>query len=122
MRKLFFLKVALFLIGPSANAGIAAQPIEEFLKLSSSNQKIEFYLQKPDGPGPFPVLLLIHPHQEWPSKIGAKFFVNSGTMKSWAEKGWMTVAFSQPGYGASDGPADFCGPATQQAALEIINH
>ena len=43
-------------------------------------------------------------------------------MKSWPENGWMTVAFSQPGYGASDGPADFCGPATQQAALEFINH
>ena len=122
MRKLFFLSVILLSIASSVNAETAAQPIQEFLKLSSTNQKVEFFWQKPEGPGPFPVLLLIHPHQEWPSKIGAKVFVDSGTMKSWTEKGWMTVAYSQPGYGASDGPADFCGPATQQAVLEVINH
>jgi dipeptidyl aminopeptidase/acylaminoacyl peptidase len=29
---------------------------------------------------------------------------------------------SQPGYGHSDGPADFCGPFTQNAVITIIKH
>ncbi len=41
---------------------------------------------------------------------------------TWSQKGWLTVALSQPGYGKSDGPSDFCGPRTQNAARAVIDH
>jgi len=34
--------------------------------------------------------------------------------------GWVAAAISQPGYGKSSGPPDFCGPFTQEAVLEAI--
>src|SRR5215470_16771444 len=37
----------------------------EFLKLPNTDKKIEFYWSKPEGHGPWPVLLLIHPSQGW---------------------------------------------------------
>ena len=93
----------------------------EFLN-SQSNKKIEFLWEKPDGIGPFPALILIHPHQEWPNRIGAEAFEQMGTIENWVKKGFLTIAVSQPGYGKSDGPSDFCGPETQEAVLRVIEH
>lgn len=122
MKSTSFLSLSAFIAIASSSFFVHAESKPDYLRLSKTNQKIEFFVERPLGAGPFPVLLLIHPHQEWPSKVGAKFFINSGIMKEWSGKGWMTVAFSQPGYGGSDGPADFCGPISQQAALEMIEY
>ena len=40
-----------------------------------------------------------------------------------ATRGYVAAAVSQPGYGKSDGPPDYCGPFTQdavQAAVEFL--
>jgi dipeptidyl aminopeptidase/acylaminoacyl peptidase len=120
---LFFLSFLQF--GHASPAGEPVSPEKishEFITDSDSKKKIEFYWSKPEGTGPWPILVLIHPHQEWPDKIGAKAFVNWKVLDNWTQKGWITVAVSQPGYGESDGPADFCGPESQKAVLEVMNH
>jgi dipeptidyl aminopeptidase/acylaminoacyl peptidase len=38
-----------------------------------------------------------------------------------ASRGYVAAALSQPGYGHSDGPPDFCGPFTQEAVLVAID-
>jgi dipeptidyl aminopeptidase/acylaminoacyl peptidase len=38
-----------------------------------------------------------------------------------AKRGYVTAAMSQPGFGNSSGPPDFCGPFTQQAALVALD-
>ena len=37
-----------------------------------------------------------------------------------ASRGYVAAAVSQPGYGHSDGPPDFCGPFTQAAVREAL--
>ena len=86
----------------------------EFIALQ--NSKIEYFVAEPSGPGPFPVLIFVHPHQEWPYKIGARAFLKNGELSYWAKQGFIAVALSQPGYGDSSGSADFCGPDSQAAA------
>jgi dipeptidyl aminopeptidase/acylaminoacyl peptidase len=39
-----------------------------------------------------------------------------------ARAGFVAAAVSQPGYGGSDGPPDYCGPRTQLAIRAALNH
>jgi dipeptidyl aminopeptidase/acylaminoacyl peptidase len=115
---------AAFIVGaPAIAAPATSAPLvqHEFLIASSSQEKIEFYWSKPQGPGPSPLLLLIHPDQDSP-KIGGAMFVKSGQLQFWADHGFVAAAISQPGYGSSDGDADFCGPRTQKATLALLIH
>ena len=89
----------------------------------SHDRKIELYWRKPDGAGPFPVLVLLHGHQEpGKTRIGGRAFVEWGVVRQFADAGIVAVAMSQPGYGGSDGPADYCGPATQAAVRATVSH
>jgi dipeptidyl aminopeptidase/acylaminoacyl peptidase len=38
-----------------------------------------------------------------------------------AKQGYVAASLSQPGYGNSDGPPDYCGPFTQDAALVALD-
>lgn len=105
-------------IRASAEASIA----HDSLANAQSNEKVEFLWSQPEGKGPWPVLILIHPHQEWPNKIGAELFVKNKSLEYWAQKGFVAVAVSQPGYGESQGPADYCGPRSQLAVMNVIDH
>jgi dipeptidyl aminopeptidase/acylaminoacyl peptidase len=51
---------------------------------------------------------------------GGKDFADWGVLDRFAKRGYLPVAVSQPGYGHSTGPADFCGPATQHAVSGVI--
>jgi len=117
-RNLSCLFVFLLLKGTIANAAPLVQ--REVLVDSRASKKIELVWSKPDGTGPWPTLLFVHPHQEWPNKIGAEIFLKNKTIEYWVSKGFVTAAVSQPGYGKSDGPADFCGPESQAAVIESI--
>jgi dipeptidyl aminopeptidase/acylaminoacyl peptidase len=66
---------------------------------------------KPEGDGPFPGLLLIPGHA-----TTARDWVPTGL--TFAKNGFAGVAVSQPGYGDSEGPADFVGPKTIKALTE----
>lgn len=82
-------------------------------------KKIEYFLEKPNGNGPWPMIVLLHGHQEWP-RAGGKDFVKWGVLEEFANRGYLAVSISQPGYGGSTGPADFCGPFTQHAVAAVI--
>jgi dipeptidyl aminopeptidase/acylaminoacyl peptidase len=67
-------------------------------------------------------VLFIHGHQE-PFRDGGEAYVKNGRLGRMASRGYVAAAVSQPGYGRSDGPPDFCGPYTQAAmsrALEFL--
>jgi dipeptidyl aminopeptidase/acylaminoacyl peptidase len=82
-------------------------------------KQVEYFLEKPKGDGPWPTIVLLHGHQEWP-RAGGRDFVKWGVLGELAGRGYLAVAISQPGYGGSTGPADFCGPFTQHAAAAVI--
>jgi dipeptidyl aminopeptidase/acylaminoacyl peptidase len=83
------------------------------------SKKVEAFFEKPAGSGPWPTVVLLHGYQAWPPP-GGKDFVNWGVLDKLKKRGYLAIAVSQPGYGNSSGPADFCGPFTQNAVLGII--
>ncbi len=91
----------------------------EFLSHSKNKpKKIEVFWTKPAGEGPWPAIVFIHGHQE--IRIGGEAFVKWGRLRRMARRGYVAASVSQPGYGNSDGPPDFCGPFTQNAVLQAI--
>jgi dipeptidyl aminopeptidase/acylaminoacyl peptidase len=74
-------------------------------------KNLEAITFKPEGDGPFPGLLLIPGHA-----TTARDWIPNGL--TFARNGFAGVAVSQPGYGHSEGPADFVGPKTIKALSE----
>ena len=74
-------------------------------------KNLEAITFKPEGAGPFPGLLLIPGHA-----TTARDWIPTGL--TFARNGFAGVAVSQPGYGNSEGPADFVGPKTIKALSE----
>src|SRR5271163_3191325 len=112
------LRIFLTLICACAAKSLAADAI--FIHHpDDSGKRVEAFVQKPAGNGPWPTIVFLHGHQEWPS-YGGKDFVTWGELDRFAKKGYLAVAVSQPGYGKSSGPADFCGPFTQHAVSAVL--
>ena len=89
--------------------------------LSVSGRRVEMFWAKPAGEGRRPAVLFIHGHQET-NRIGGEMYVNGGRLGIMAQRGYVAAAISQPGYGNSEGPPDFCGPFTQDAVLAVLEH
>jgi len=117
MKNLIANIVALIFISDIAKAEIK----HEFISQAENSAKIEIFWSKPTNKGKYPLLILVHPHQSWPDKVGGKVFINNNFIKKWSDKGYVVAALSQPGYGESDGSSDFCGERSQQAVIETIN-
>jgi len=83
------------------------------------SKRIEIYWLKPAGVGPWPLVIEIHGHQE-PERPGAAN--GFGWFEKMAKAGYIGAGVSQPGYGRSDGPPDYCGPFTQAAVQEVIKY
>lgn len=96
-----------------------ASPIICIPHPDDSSKQVEYYIEKPQGNGPWPTIVLLHGHQTG-SRPGGRDFVEWGVLKNLAARGYLAVAVSQPGYGNSTGPADFCGPFTQHAVSGVI--
>ncbi len=83
-------------------------------------KKVELFWARPKGDGSYPALLYIHGHQEEVRNGGAAL-VATGRLGIMASRGYVAASVSQPGYGKSDGPPDYCGPFTQQAVAAALN-
>jgi dipeptidyl aminopeptidase/acylaminoacyl peptidase len=84
-----------------------------------SSKRVEYFVRTPSGRGPWPAVIFLHGHQEGP-RPGARDFVQWGVLDRFAGRGYLAVAVSQPDYGNSTGPADFCGAFTQHAVSAVI--
>jgi dienelactone hydrolase len=85
-----------------------------------SAKKVELFWTKPAGDRVYPAVLFIHGHQEEAVTEGGEAYVKLGRLRSMVEQGYVAAAVSQPGYGYSDGPRDYCGPFTQDAVLSAL--
>jgi dipeptidyl aminopeptidase/acylaminoacyl peptidase len=100
----------------------AGWPIERELlpHRLDKTKAVELFWTKPEGNGPFPAILFIHGHQDLP-RPGGSVFASAGRLGMMAKRGYVAAALSQPGYGNSGGPPDFCGPFTQQVTLVALD-
>lgn len=114
-----FLAVSLSLILVSGPAAAADRIILHPTDLDSA--AIELFLSAPPSPGRHPAILFVHGHQE-PQRPGGRVYVDAGRLERMARAGFVAAAVSQPGYGESDGPADYCGPRTQAAIRAALAH
>lgn len=82
---------------------------------------VELFQAEAAGAAPAGAILFVHGNQGG-LLLGAKEFANDGTLLRFSSRLNITAAaVSQPGFGASDGPADFCGPSTQRAIMAALS-
>lgn len=128
MKKVIFLFFCLSLfINNIISAEVANKRNEHIQKgkIFNPEQKeneIEFFMLKPDGDGPFPVIFLLHGYQAPENSLGGEQLVEYGYLERFAKEGIVAVSISVPGYGNSTGKRDFGGADSQKAILAVINH
>lgn len=83
--------------------------------------RVELYVGPSPGAGRHPAIVYVHGHQS-PLLPGGRAYVDWGVLTWEVGHGRLAVAVSQPGYGASDGPSDYCGPDTQHAVAAAIRY
>lgn len=83
--------------------------------------RVELYVGPSPGAGRHPGIVYVHGHQS-PLLPGGRVYLDWRVLTWEAGRGRVAVAVSQPGYGASDGPPDYCGPYTQHAVAAAIRH
>jgi len=108
--------VCLFLC--SCHAGVASASLR-IRHPDDAAKQVEYFVERPSGKAPYPTIVLLHGHQNG-SRPGGKEFADWGVLKQLASRGYLAAAVSQPGYGNSSGPADFCGLFTQHAVAGVI--
>ncbi|HRA43155.1 MAG TPA: hypothetical protein PLV31_05690 [Gammaproteobacteria bacterium] len=84
--------------------------------IDQPDKKVELYILKPKIEEKLPVVIYTHGFQH-PERPGAKASIDNGTLVSFVNQGYLAVGVSQPGFGNSDGPANFSGPYTQRAII-----
>jgi len=83
--------------------------------------KVELFQAQPEGVTTEGAILFVHGNQGG-RLIGAKEAVDTGALLRFCSGLNITAAaVSRPGFGASDGPADFCGPDTQRAIMAALS-
>jgi dipeptidyl aminopeptidase/acylaminoacyl peptidase len=84
-------------------------------------RQVEYFVRRPTGAGPWPTVVFLHGHQNGARRPGGRSYVDWGVLDRYAAQGYLAVAVSLPGYGASSGPADFAGPSTRHAVAAVID-
>jgi dipeptidyl aminopeptidase/acylaminoacyl peptidase len=108
----------LFLV--TAHAAAADVHRELLPHSRDSSKKVELFWTEPPKEGRHPAILFIHGHQEQ-ARNGGEALVKTGRLDIMARRGYVAASLSQPGYGHSDGPPDYCGPFTQEAVLVALD-
>lgn len=85
-----------------------------------STKRVEYFIDKPAGTGPWPTMIFLHGHQDAPS-VGGQMFVQFGALAAAARAGMLGVAVSMPGFGNSSGPDDFAGPFAAHGVEAVID-
>jgi dipeptidyl aminopeptidase/acylaminoacyl peptidase len=119
LRSLFCLVLVIALLVGGCNGNSVAQQAT----VSHPDRRgatIEYFIEHPEGSGPWPTVVFLHGYQSTNAQIGGRAFVNWGVLKQYAKKGYLAVSVSLPGYGQSSGPADFAGPFTQHAVQAVL--
>ena len=80
-------------------------------------KSVEVIWSKPEGEGPFPVLIFLHPQIY---KGGAVSYMNHFGWR--VNRGCIAAAVSLPGHGLSNGSKDFNGETAIQALLEVLDY
>lgn len=82
---------------------------------------VELFQAQSTSAAPTGAILFVHGNQGG-LFLGAKELADSGALLRFSSGlSIAAAAVSQPGFGASDGPADFCGPGTQQAIIAALS-
>lgn len=128
MRPLPMLAVALIAVGRPA----LGQERVLIHPKSGDPAKVELFVAKPAGNDPWPVILFVHGHQSRPRPGGRVFTrldrqpalatVEEGRPTRMRDRDYIAAALSLPGYGATSGPPDFCGPRSQAAVRGALDH
>ena len=96
----FLLACAVCIAGASAH-GQPAESVYSEVFYSSGNLRIQAYLYKPDGGGPFPVVIYNHGSRDGREQVSFPF-PHVGKMLTGA--GYAVLVPERRGYGKSDGP------------------
>lgn len=94
--------------------------------------QVELFVASPEAHGPRPIILFVHGYQ-WEERPGGLAFakvtkrpeiatIDEGRIQKMAKRGYIAAAVSQPGFGESAGPSDFCGPRTQEAVMAALDY
>ncbi len=87
-----------------------------------TGRNVELFVAEPETQRARGLILFVHGHQER-KRIGGRDLAENGMLERFAANfDVIAASLSQPGYGASDGPPDFCGPATQSAIRAGLRH
>jgi dipeptidyl aminopeptidase/acylaminoacyl peptidase len=108
------------------HALLGAEPADVHIELlprsDEPSKHVEIFWTQPKGTGPWPLVIFLHGHQDGSATPGGKAFVDYGVLDDAAARGYVGVGVSQPGYGHSEGPADFMGLFTQRAVEQVVAH
>ncbi|WP_312366746.1 alpha/beta fold hydrolase [Ensifer sp.] len=87
----------------------------------SDGARVELFQARSPAAASAGAILFVHGNQAG-QRLGAVENVDNGTLLRFSAGLNITAAaVSQPGFGASEGPPDFCGPGTQQAILAALS-
>lgn len=93
----------------------------EYIKHRSDNsKKVEIFWSEQLNSKKSPLVIIVHGHNEG-LRLGARTDIYTGVFEYFSENGAVAVTMSQPGYGNSDGPTDYCGPFTSAALSSVID-
>lgn len=83
-------------------------------------KQVEFFALRPKLKLNLPVIIYVHGYHH--DKMGARKAIENGSLAKIANEGYFTISVSQPGFGKSSGPPDFCGPISQRAVVTVMEY